>query len=189
MIHPAQHGFRSGHSTTTNLVSYVEKVLDGMTTHGQVDAIYTDFSKAFDRLDHSFLVQKLREVGVSRSFLNWIESYLNDRIMRVRLSATPTVLSGDFLTPSDVPQGSHLGPLFFALFVNDLCSKVKHCVFLLYADDLKIFKPIASIDNCVELQQDLQSVEEWCVTNGMPLNLSKCEVVSFSRKSTENHLS
>ena len=113
MIHTSQHGFRSGHSTTTNLAEFIEKVLNGMSTVGQVDAIYTDFSKAFDRLDHKIVLRKLKEFGVAGNMLKWLGSYLHNRMSTVRLSTSPALISSEFLMASGVPQGSHLGPLLF----------------------------------------------------------------------------
>ena len=63
LIHPAQHGFRSGNSMSTNLVEF-EAVIEGMSSVGQVNAAYADFSKAFHHLDHSILSTKLEENGV-----------------------------------------------------------------------------------------------------------------------------
>ena len=63
---------------------------------------------------------------------------------------------------SGVPQGSHLGPVLFILFVNDLCAKLKNCLFLFYADDLKIFNVIRSFNDAVILQENLDIVKNWC---------------------------
>ena len=50
LIHLAQHGFCSGRSTTTNLVDFVDNVLEEMSVFGQVDAVYTDFALDLDSL-------------------------------------------------------------------------------------------------------------------------------------------
>lgn len=83
------------------------------------------------------------------------------------------------LVTSGVPQGSHLGPLFFILFINDLPKKLK-CNSLLYADDLKIFKKISSDADCLDIQNDISTLNNWCISNKMCLNISKCFVVKFS---------
>lgn len=82
--------------------------------------------------------------------------------------------------PSGVPQGSHLGPLIFILFVNDICQRLQSQK-LLYADDLKIFRTVTSVLNCVALQQDIDMIQEWCSLNGMKVNPSKCKSISFTR--------
>ena len=76
----------------------------------QLDSVYTDFKKAFDQVDHSILLYKCKSVSLSGSFFQWLHSYLADRSLIVKIDnyeSTP-------LCPSTgVPQGTHLGPLFF----------------------------------------------------------------------------
>jgi hypothetical protein len=105
-----QHGFVSGKSTGTSLMEFVNYVSECVDARVQVDAIYTDFSKAFDRVDHSKLISKLQDFGISGGLLNWFHSYLSGRVQVVSVEgfdSVPVVVS------SGVPQGSHLGPLLF----------------------------------------------------------------------------
>lgn len=178
-ISAAQHGFRSGRSTSTNLALYTENVLNMMLRHGQVDSLYTDFAKAFDRVCHRLLLRKLSLLGVGGALLNWLASYLSDRSHLVRVGSR---VSQPYFSSSGVPQGSHLGPLLFALFVNDICDVIVESEFLLYADDLKIYKPMRTPEDADCLQRDLQRINSWCSRNGMELNVTKCQAISFSRK-------
>ena len=86
---------------------------------------------------------------------------------------------------SGVPQGSHLGPLLFVLFINDLVSYIQHCKILLYADDVKIFAPVESVLDCSKIQKDLLQIQLWSDTNDLSLNLDKCKIISFFRN--KNH--
>ena len=71
-----QHGFMKKRSTTTNLVEFVNEAISVIEAGSQVDAIYTAVSKAFDRISHSLLIQKLKELGIHSTLLNWIDSYI-----------------------------------------------------------------------------------------------------------------
>lgn len=82
---------------------------------------------------------------------------------------------------SGVPQGSHLGPLLFCIFFNDLAELFQFGNPLLFADDLKLFATVNSIDDARNLQGDLDRLHNWCTDNRLPLNLTKCQVVRISR--------
>ena len=75
--------------------------------------IYTDFSKAFDRIDHRILLAKLSELGFSDALVSFFRSYLTDRFQFVTYNCFKSSL---YEIPSGVPQGSNLGPLFFLSF-------------------------------------------------------------------------
>jgi hypothetical protein len=78
-----------------------------------------------------------------------------------------------------VPQGSTLGPLLFNIYINDLCDQIHNSEFLLFADDLKIFRNIKSAEDCKLLQSDVESVQMWCSVNSTEINTSKTNVISL----------
>lgn len=92
------------------------------------------------------------------------------------------IVSSWHVVPSGVPQGSLLGPLFFNIFINDINMCFHNSSFLLYADDMKIFKQIRNIDDCYLLQQDLARLESYCTSHNLDLNVSKCFLITFTRK-------
>jgi hypothetical protein len=81
-----------------------------------------------------------------------------------------------------VPQGFVLGPLVFNILINDLCNVINYSVYLLLADDTKVFHAIKFPNLCKVLQYDIDSVQGWCTANFMKLNISKTRVIYFSRK-------
>lgn len=135
-------------------------------------------SKAFDRIVHDVLINKLDGMGFSVNLLQLLNSYLCDRQLHVVING---FMSKGFKQISGVPQGSNLGPLLFLLYVNDAVHTIRYAKCLLYADDLKIFHKVKSIDDCCNIQNDLTSFSDWCIVNGLSLNTSKCKVVHFTR--------
>lgn len=83
---------------------------------------------------------------------------------------------------SGVPQGSHLGPVLFNIFVNDITDCFNNSTVFLYADDLKFARTINSISDIVLLQDDINRLVDWCDRNGMLLNIKKCFHMKFTRK-------
>src|SRR5436190_19802904 len=130
-------------STVTNLVSFESVIIRAFAEGAQVDAAYLDFRKAFDRVGHRHLVAKLKALGVDGPLLEWIASYLKNRPLIVRFAGSQSQV---FFALSGVPQGSHLGPILFILFV----------AMLLFADDLKLFKIIRNMHDCRAMQNDLK---------------------------------
>jgi hypothetical protein len=178
ILTPSQHGFMRGRSTVTNLVCVTQFISDSLDRRGQVDVIYTDVAKAFDSVDHHILLYKLSEIGVHGFLLDWFLSYLTERKQFVSYNGFS---SREYIQMSGVPQGSVLGPLLFNIYINDIVADLE-CRALLFADDLKIYRQISSMEDCIKLQDDLIKVNEWCTRNQLSLNIDKCTVVSHSRK-------
>ena len=177
-ISTAQHGFLSGRSTTTNLLNIVQTISEVIENRGQIDVIYTDFSRAFDSINHSVLLDKLNIFGCCPKLLNFLASYISGRLSYVSYNGFS---STSFRNSSGVPQGSNLGPLLFNVYINDLFQKLNTKV-LGYADDLKICNHVADITDCVRLHKDLLMISKWCQDNSLILNIAKCSVVSYTRK-------
>lgn len=174
--------FLKGRSTTTNLIIYQDDIISAFNRGNQVDSVYIDLSKAFDRISHEHLLAKLSILGVAGTMLRWFRSYVSDRYQVVRYSG---LKSTAFPVLSGVPQGSLLGPLLFNIYINDMVFVIRHSKILLFADDAKIYKEITSEFDCISLQADLNSVLLWCSSNKMDVNVSKSSVLTFSRRTNE----
>lgn len=179
IIVDCQHGFMKKRSTTTNLLEFCNYCFKCFDKYSQVDCVFTDFSKAFDKLNHKVLLLKLRKLGLNDNFLNWIKSYLEHRKYSVLYN---NYQSEVFTVGSGVPQGSHLGPLLFILFINDLPEVIKYSEIQIYADDVKIFKDVNHLEDALRLQTDLNAFSDWCYKNKLLLNVNKCKKMTFSRK-------
>lgn len=175
-ISPLQHGFIKGRSTLSNLILYTNDIVNALNASHQTDSIYTDFSKAFDKVNHKILIHKLKMLGIRGIMLEWFKSYLLGRYLAVKIDS---FTSYTFAASSGVPQGSHLGPILFCLFINDIVNIFSNVKVLLFADDLKIYRTIKDDDDRAILQSNLIKLCTWCSVNDLQLNTGKCQIISF----------
>ena len=165
-------------------MTFIEHIYEAFSSRCQLDVVYLDFEKAFDKIRHDVLLSKLSNFGFHSSALSFFASYLRDRQQYVRFKGK---FSTAFPAPSGVPQGSKLGPLLFLLAINDICAVPLHSRLLLFADDLKLFCRISSIADCHLLQADLNALVSWASRNHFHINISKSHFMTFSRRKNPLH--
>ena len=107
MVRDCQRGFIRGKSCASNLLEVLDHVGSLLDGGKQVDMIYMDMSKAFDKVNHGCLLQKLHEFGFGGSVLQWFSSYLMGRYQRVTVLGET---SDPLPVSSGVPQGSIFNP-------------------------------------------------------------------------------
>lgn len=169
LIVPKQHGFRKGLSTTTQLIETIHDLALTMDKCGQTDIIFLDLSKAFDRVSHPKLLQKLTHYLGDNSITKWIKSYLGGRRQYVCYKDHSSDY-GDVL--SGVPQGAVLAPMLFLLFINDLHINCNATV-RMFADDCIIYKEITCREDQIILNRALEHITQWCQTWQMVTNAEK----------------
>ena len=175
LISPSQHGFTKNRSCATNLLEFLEDITREVDRGENVDVVYLDFAKAFDKVPTARLLKKLKAHGVEGNVARWIKAWLTNRSQRVnvrgKFSSWQQVLSG-------VPQGSVLGPVLFNIFINDLDNTVTvKQLIKKFADDTKVAQVIRGAEDAAELQQTLDRLCEWASTWGMAFNVAKCHIM------------
>ena len=146
-----------------------------------VDSVYLDFSKAFDKVDHGIVVKKLSLLGVRGKLLQWIESFLASRIQKVVVNG---VLSEEVAVVSGVPQGSVIGPLLFLILLGDIDSNIASSFLSSFADDTRISIGLSNVTQASALQSDLEAVYQWADENNMSFNNLKFEVLRYGGNTT-----
>lgn len=177
LYNPGQHGFRSGRSCLSQLVQHYAEILNALENKRSVDVIYLDFSKAFDKVDHTMLLRKLSsQFGITAKLLGWIQDFFTNRTQAVVVdgvkSEKSTVVSG-------VAQGSVIGPMLFLMYVTDIDHQIEYCRATSFADDTRLLGIVKNNEDCVQIQKDLTKVYAWAQNNNMEFNSSKCELMKY----------
>ena len=160
-----------------NLNTLIESLSTNLLQDFPTDIIYFGFVKAFDAVNHDLILCKLKyQYSIDGRMLKFLKSYLSNRTQRVVLdnctSDIVEVLSG-------VPQDSILGPLLFVLFINENIDK--NSLIGLYPDDTKLSRKIATSSDCDILQRDIDTLNNWCISNKMKFNADKCKVLTVAK--------
>lgn len=170
-----QHGFRRLHSCQSNLLMFWSKVEKIIESGNSVDVVLLDFAKAFDKVSHVKLLEKLKLSGVNNQVVNWVSAWLFDRNQSVILDG---IESEPVLVVSGVPQGSVLGPLLFLVYINDISAELDPDIFLsLFADDTKLLSEVSSPGDMLRLQNALNKLQSWAEKWQMSFNTKKCQIL------------
>ena len=180
-IIPEQHGTIAKRSTLSNLLIFNEFIAESLVDETEILVIYTDFQKAFDKVNHKLLIHKLSKYGFVGNILSWLLSYVTDRVHTI--CENKNYISQPIFPSSGLPQRSHLSAPLFNIFINDIKMCIESSNFLLYIDDLKIFRKIESPNDYNYTKNDLLNIESWTIRNNLLFNPFKCKVILYSKKS------
>ena len=173
-----QHGFVQGGSCMTNLLAFMDAVTQRLDEGREVIICYLDFKKAFDSVNHRYLIEKLKGLGINEKVVNWVKEFLANRSFSVvykgHVSTRHRAVSG-------VPQGSVLGPLLFLIYINDLPSRLTAPLFG-YADDVKLLGD----NELATFQENLNHIVKWALDWDLPLNLNKCTLLTMSAQAEQD---
>ena len=176
LFNDSQHGFRTGRSCLSQLLTHYDRIVEILESGSNVDTIYLDFAKAFDKVDHGILLKKLSILGIRGKLLQWIESFLSSRTQMVLvngfLSDPAPVLSG-------VPQGSVLGPLLFLILMGDIDENIAYSFLSSFADDTRLLREVKGVRDASSLQTDLEAVYQWAEDNNALFNNKKFEALRY----------
>ena len=179
IITPHQSGFTPGDSAINQLLSLTNEFGKALDEGKEIRVVFCDISKAFDRVWHKGLLNKLENIGIQGSLLLWIKNYLTDRKQRVVIESAHskwrTIKAG-------VPQGSILGPLFFIIFINDIVTEI-HSSIKLFADDTSLYVIVDNPrESAITLNNDMATIHAWSTKWLVNFNPQKTETMTITRK-------
>lgn len=181
LINPVQSGFRSHRSTIDHLTRLADQIYKSYSVGHYTVATFIDFSNAFDMLWKRGLLYKLSKLGIRGNMYEWINGFLSDRSVRVRVG---NCLSDRCSLENGTPQGSVLSPLLFLIMINDTPSGGDHSSYgSLFADDSAVWRSGSNLSYLLKKQQEtLNTIITWCDNWGFKLNEAKTVSIIFTRK-------
>ena len=170
-----QHGSRSGRSTLSQLLEHQDEILKELEEGNNVDAVYLDFSKAFDKCDHGILLHKIKKLKIKGKLGRWLQNFLEGRKQVVLVDRVKSKWSE---IVSGIPQGSVLGPILFLIYISDIGEGLTAQT-LVYVDDTKVKQKVNTEEDVENLQRELEKLDKWANDNNMNFNGKKFQVVRY----------
>ncbi len=175
-----QSAYRCFHSTETALLRVHSDILCALDNKCAVALVLLDLSAAFDTIDHTVLLSRLKNrFGIRGNALAWIKSYLTDRSQKVGIQGTTS--TSRKLT-CGVPQGSVLGPLLFTAYMTPLGDIIRQfgLKFQIYADDSQLYNVFLPTEDGInaaksDLEACIKAIRQWMADNFLQLNDDKTE--------------
>jgi hypothetical protein len=181
-----QFAYRPNSSTTCALLEvqeFITKHLDDSDCLAVVMCA-VDFSKAFDKMDHALLLNKLNKMNnIPKGFIKWLKSYLSNRSQFVSLHNSNSEVRN---VTSGIGQGSIIGPYLFAIFISDYFCLSSNTLVVKYADDTTLLLPITKNNKNIDIEQiklEINCLQNWSDKNRMCINASKSKLLYFTKRS------
>jgi len=184
LLNDEQHGFPAHRSCYTALSRFTQQIyydIDGRNM--RAGAVFVDFRKAYNSVNHDLLILKLIELNIDPNIVCLIKNYLDNSVFKIKSGKNT---SEYYYDPAGVPQGSTIACLPFCLYINDICKLITSNN-TLYADDEAIYTANQDPNIIVStLQIELTNVSDWCKDNLVSLNETKTEWMFFHKANDTN---
>jgi len=173
-----QFAFQPTSSTTAALIQLLHTVTTLLDSNLFVIVYALDFSKAFDSVRHSAVLDKYLQLHIPDNIYNWIEAFFRDHSHCTRFGSD---CSGFQKILASIIQGSAIGPASYVVTAADLHPITVGNSMVKYADDTYLVVPATNAKSCAA---EISNIENWAIANNLQLNRAKsAEIVFVSPKS------
>ena len=184
-----QYGFRKNRSTLDPLLRLSNQIQQGFANQKQTIGVFFDLEKAYDTTWRFGIIKELFRMGIKGKIIRFINSFLSDRYIKVRVDRYIKVRVGNYVSQpffqeEGVPQGSVLSVTLFAVAINRVLENIPSSVRgSLFVDDLALYcTGYDAVATCSTMQKAIDSVSKWANENGFKFSESKTIAVRFCRR-------
>lgn len=179
-----QAGFRKGRNCMEHVVRLTAHAKRALTRNRILMATFFDIRRAFDTVWHGKLLDKLAKLGLSGRILGFVQEFLRDRTLAVRVGQS---VSKSHSIDMGVPQGSIIAPILFSLMLHDIGQiGLEGGTMSLYADDLAFWmEPVRhhmTEQNRLKYQAQIDKIAKYMLANGFELSHEKTVFLVFTRR-------
>ena len=188
LLSDSQHGFRKARSTTTAITQFVNQLMTDIQNNTKAYGFFYDFSKAFDMVNHTLLLSKLRSLGIRGVANKWVETFLKNRKQMVKITHSNGVIySNEEVINVGVPQGASIAPILFIIYTNDLDKTVTTGSLTTFADDTTqlVCDHFSVIEDKCKLA--VNQIADWSLQNELILNTEKTVIINFNDRYVQNN--
>ena len=177
-----QAGFRKGRGCSDQIVRLSQDIAASSSKKQMTLGVFLDLEKAFDMVWREGIVARLSQLGIKGKMLRWINDFLQDRSMKVRVGAT---LSNPQTLDNGTPQGSVLSPLLFIVMLDGLPQPRNGTKMSMYADDIALWTTGRKLTAMASrMQSQLDIMDKFLFENGFRISVNKsCSVLFHRNKS------
>ncbi|CAB4040835.1 Hypothetical predicted protein, partial [Paramuricea clavata] len=166
---PDQFSYKKGHNSTMAVIKSQHQWLEWLDRNANyVRVLSFDFSKAFDSVPHELLFQYVKKLPINPYVVNWIISFLENRIQRVMVDG---IVTEYLYINRGVPQRTVLGPVLFSIMVDDIKTADPSNALVKFADDLTLRVP--GNESGDTSGSEAACLQDWAEENRMPSNSEK----------------
>ena len=177
-----QHGFRSGHSTITQLNSLTQNIKQSLINRLSTGMILMDIEKAFDRVWHNGLVYKLICINSPQYLTKIVHSFLQFRKFQV---AVDNSMSEQIQIEYGVPQGAVLSPTLYSIYIYDIPTPTD-CQLALFADDTAFFTSSRYCKTITRIiEKTAKRLYKYYTRWKIKINQDKTQAIFFSKRRTK----
>lgn len=182
-ISPSHHAFLPKHGVHTICHELESKLRENLSRRRHSVVLSEDIEKAFDRVVSIFVIDELKDWGISLPIINLIFSFLSNRKIMVKIDG---YISLQHPLDNGIPQGSPLSVILFTIYANSLAKSIQNLPGIdyvgLYADN--IFAVASGTQDEVSLNINLlnEKIQHWAITRGAVIPVTKSEILHVCRR-------